>query len=291
MDNLDSKCKPMIYQLITNLRVEMLYHHTMKLCTSQKIVIMLSILVLTCLVIVYLAIHWNLPSWVGPVLGAVVTSGWMIILAFWTKWWTKEKVQKSLLIADLTKLLEQTQFADISYFNGKIVKVDYREPQVKYPSEVKRIFRKYGLRLLLEKAKQNSKELQTGAEKSMKEFHTIIDGKLITVQLTRSMDVSKPLANNTYSFPKVCYAIFEEISGEKYGFNVQQGYLWHGDTKIARNGDFLNDLKTIVENAVKDKELIEKVNSFRESKTKRDSEPISQFQNQLRQIINQLQWD
>ena len=264
----------------------------MKLCTSQKIVIMLSILVLTNLLIVYLAIHWNLPSLTGPILGAVVTLGGVIVLAFWTKWWAREKEQKSLLIADLTKWLEQTQFANISYFNGKIVKVGYKEPQVKYPSEVKGIFKKHGLRLLLEKAKQDSTELQTRAEKSIKEFHDIIDGKLKAVQLMKSVDVSKSLANNTYSFPRVCQAILEEISGEKYGFDIKQGCLWHGDTRIARDSNSLNDLKTIVEDVIKDKELIEKVNSFRESKTKLDSEElVSQFKNQLRQIINQLQWD
>lgn len=264
----------------------------MKLCISQKIVVTLSILVLTILLIVYLTIQWNLPSTIGATLAAVITLLGAMILVFWNKWLGKEKVQKSLLIEDLTRWLEQTHFANIGYFNGKIVKVDYREPQVKYPSEVKRIFKKHDLRLLLEKAKQNSKELQTGAEKSMKEFHDIIDSRLRTVQLMKSVDVWKTLDVNTYSFPRVCQAIFEEISGEKYGFNVQQGYLWHGNKKIARYGDFLHDLKTIVENAVKDKELIEKVNSFRESKTKLDSEElVSPFKNQLRQIINQLQWD
>lgn len=264
----------------------------MKLCISQKIVITILILVLTILLIVYLTIQWNLPSTTGAILGAVIASVGVMNVAFWNRWWGKEKVQKSLLIADLTKLLEQTQFANISYFNGKIVKADYKEPQVEYPSEVKGILRKHGLRLLLEKAKQNSKELQTRAEKAMKEFHDMIDGKLKTVQLTKSMDVSKSLANNTYSFPRVCQAIFEEISGERSGFNIDRGYLWHNDTRIARNGNFLNDLKTILDNTVKDKDLIEKVNSFRKSKTKLDSEElVSQFKNQLRQIINQLQWD
>jgi hypothetical protein len=229
---------------------------------------------------------------VGSGLIAAATSGCMIILAFWNKWWAKEKEQKSLLIADLTKWLEQTRFADISYFNGKIVKVDYKEPQVNYPSKVKGILKKHGLRLLLERAKQNSIELQNGAEKSMKEFHDIIDGKLKTVKLEKSMDVSKSLAKNMYSFPRMCQAIFDEISGEKDGFDINQGYLWHGDTKIARDGNSLNDLKSIVENLVKDRKLSEKANSFRESKTKLDSEElVSQFKNQLRQIIKQLQWD
>ena len=264
----------------------------MKLCISQKIVVTLSILVLTILLMVYLTIQWNLPSTIGATLAAVITLVGAMILVFWNKWLGKEKVQKSLLIEDLTRWLEQTHFANIGYFNGKIVKVDYEEPQVKYPSEVKKILKKHDLLLLFEKAKEDSAEQQTRAEKAMKEFHDMIDGKLKTVQLTKSMDVSKPLANNTYSFPRVCQALFEEIIGERSGFDIDRGYLSHGITKIARNGNFLNDLKTIIDNAVKDKELIEKVNSFRKSKTKLDSEElVSQFKNQLKQIINQLQWD
>jgi hypothetical protein len=263
----------------------------MKLCPSQKVFITILVLIALNVILVCLWVPWN-SSFLISVLAIVDPLVGVIIVAFWKKWWGKEEGQKSLLIADLTKWLEQTQFANISYFNGKIVKVSYREPQVKYPSKVNEILKKHGLRLLLEKAKQNSTELQTRAEKSMKEFHDIIDGKLKNVQLLKSVDVSKSLAKNTYSFPRVCQAIFEEISGEKHGFNVQQGYLWHGDTKITRNGDFLNNLKAIVEDLVKNKKLIEKVNSFRESKTKLNSgELVSQFENQLRQIISQLQWN
>lgn len=226
------------------------------------------------------------------VLIPIVNGGGVIIVAFLNRLWGKEKEQKSLLIAGIQRWVKEIQCPKIHYSNGKIVKVDYGEPQVDYPSETKKTFEKHNIQPLLKKAQYASKELLSKAETTIKEFHSIIGQKLKTLQLGKSVDVWKPLDVNTYSFPRICQAIFEEISGEKHGFNIQQGYLWHGDTKIARNGDSLNDLKSIVEKLIKDKELSGKVNAFIGYETKLDSEELfSEFRNNLQGIIKQSRWD
>ena len=263
----------------------------MSFCATQKIILTFLSLILLNVILALLCVRW-FPSAIAVVLPILNIIGGIIIAPFLRRWLSDLKNQKLLLIANLEKLREETGFTKLDYHNGKIVKVAYEEPLVEYSAEINRILEKHNLHLMAKKATKETKEVQSKAETSMKEFQEKIKQNLETIQLKKSMTIGEPLAENTYSFPRICQAVFDENNGEKSGFDITDGYLWHGDTKIARDNASLGDLKDVLEKMVKNGELIEKVNVFRECKKLLDSgELFLQFKSELKEIINQLRWN
>ena len=255
----------------------------MSLCATQKIILTFLSLIFLNVILALLCVLW-FPSAIVVVLSALNTAGGIIVAPFLRRWLNDLKNQKLLLIADLEKLREETGCTNLDYCNGKIVKAQYEEPQVDYSAEVKRILEKHNLHLILKKATKETEEVQSKAETSMKEFQEKIKQNLETIQLKKSMTIGERLAENTLSFPRICQAVFDENNGEKSGFDIIDDYLWHGDTKIARDNASLDDLKDVLEKMVKNGELIDKVNVFRECKKLLNSgELFLQFKSELKE--------
>lgn len=264
----------------------------MTLCATQKVVLSVLALILLNISLVYLGLLLNF-LFILPTLLPIIDGLGVMIVAFWNKWWSKQDKQTALLIGSLRTFREELGFIGIEYCNGKIVKAAYREPQVQFMPEIKRLLRKNNLDALLNQLTKEATELQSKAETLMVEFQEIINQNLKSLELKKSADIAgERLAKNTYSLSKIYQAIFDEIIGEKSKFKVDDGYLWHGDTKIARNGDSLDKLKCIAEKLVKDDILIGKAIGFKESKTKLNSGALFlQLKIALKKIIEQLQWN
>lgn len=265
----------------------------MKLCAKQKTSIIILVLISLDIALVLLGISLNILSLMGYLIMIIDTVVGVTCMLFIPKWRRKEKDQKLLLISDLEKMLQETHFAKIHYSNGKIIKVNHKDPDLNYLSDIEKCLKKYNAQFLLKNAREANDDLQDKAEKSIEDFHDIIGKKLKNIQLKKSMDFYKALATGTYSFPKICRTIFEEIEGKKSIFDIDKGYLWHGDTKIARGkNDSLSELESLVKTLLKDSKLNEKVNTFIEYEITLDSEELSsEFKNRLKEIINQLRWN
>ena len=127
----------------------------MSLCATQKIVFVSLIIALIDTLLVFIILSLPILAQAGVLAAFNVGVGW-IITPYFKKWFADLKHQDSLLIDDLKTLLRETQFATIDYCHGHILKRDFREPQIKYPSKVERLYEKNGLATLRQHTKTSS---------------------------------------------------------------------------------------------------------------------------------------
>lgn len=225
----------------------------------------------------------------------------------------QERLRRNkLILNDLEIWMGKTTSSRLEYVNGKIESEDYKDPELDYWIEDVKVLKEWSAYTLWEEAINNSKTLKNNGINAINEFQKIVDEKLKSVPLNKSVDVQKwmdEVNENTYCFPLVCQAIFEIVndkgkdlkiepndlySSPKYLVYSSPKYLEYGETKIAMEMSSqilfsnlsLDSLKLVIEDLAKDEDVKRAIDKYNEcEKSLSSREPFKGFEKQIEKII------
>jgi len=184
--------------------------------------------------------------------------------------------------------------ANLFYRDGKLEYTYVKEPILQHPQEARKILEKRKIYDLWINGVKESNKLVDDGRKEIDEFESIIHNALKDSSLKESLSVNT-LAEPSYAGPMVRKSIYEGIiCPDDLNLEIKDNFLNDGAKKIAE-GDSdepkkIQDLKSSIDNLIKDNTLREKIRNFNEIKKNLEKEePLKDFYIKRDELIREYE--
>ena len=267
---------------------------------------------MSIIVLMSFALQLLVPQMIAIIVGGFVLMGVLVEIKRLLD--GRERKRRDFIISDLEKWVPKTTFNSLVYATGNLKSTSHKNPTREDLKHLRRdivVLKRHNADVLLEEGKKNSETLKKDGIDAIENFHKMICKELEDIPLKKSLAIGT-LPVPYYSVFRVREAIFREISGKHYRLypehdgnlnmsvivdnkksDVDMWALFHGSTRLARGREeTMKCLEKIINNLVKDENLIKEVSKYKKAEKKLNARGIfKKFEDKLADIIEELRFD